>query len=163
MQTLPAPRLYLYSQLTLDSQLRPLQTDSDGKRAGLDRQLVHTLSSASPEVRQQFDLDVKHRGPGSSLSLGRPVPGARFYSPIWPCPRSWDFNRKRTSLGAGLSYTQAKTDALLDHDAVPHVYEPYMLSYERRGDDTYNRTHRTSRLDLTALGPRLSGERTDWG
>ncbi|MFO1368452.1 MAG: DUF3570 domain-containing protein [Marinagarivorans sp.] len=165
VQTLTGASPYLYSQLTLDSQLRPLQTDSDGKLSGgLDRQLVHTLSSASPEVRQQFDLDVKHRGPGSSLSLGGGLSQEHDFTALFGHARgSWDFNRKRTSLGAGLSYTQAKTDALLDHDAVPHVYEPYMLSYERRGDDTYNRTHRTSRLDLTALGPRLSGERTDWG
>ncbi|HNG61509.1 MAG TPA: DUF3570 domain-containing protein, partial [Cellvibrionaceae bacterium] len=164
-QTLTGASPYLYSALKLDSNRRPLQTDLEGKViGGVDNQLVHTLSSASPEVRQQFDLILRRQAAQSSLSLGGGLSQERDFGAWFGHAKgSWDFNRKLTSLGAGISYTHSKTNALLDQDVVPHVYEPYMLTYERRGDDSYNRSHSSSRLELGQYGPRLKGDKDDWG
>lgn len=165
VQTLTGASPYLYGALKLDSARRPLQTDLTGKViGGVDNQLVHTLSSASPEVRQQFDLDLRRQASQSSVTLGGGLSQERDFTAWFGHAKgSWDFNRKLTSLGAGISYTHSKTNALLDQDVVPHVYEPYMLTYERRGDDSYNRTFSSSRLDLGKYGPRLKGDRDDWG
>lgn len=176
---------YLYSSLKLDAQRRPLMTDSDGKviigaDGGVDTRLVHTLSSASPEVRQQFDLTLSRDLKDAKVNVGGGLSQERDFDSLFGhVSGSWDLNRKLTTLSAGLSYSYNKTHALLDHDVVPHVYEPYMLTYERRGDDIYNRTFSSSRLDLddhsasqtsghSALqhngnSPTLKGKRDDWG
>lgn len=156
---------YLYSSLKMNAQHRPLNTDKDGKVVGgVDNQLVHTLSSASPEVRQQFDLDLSRTWNQATLHLGGGVSTERDFTSVFGhTSGNWDFNQKLTTLGAGISYAHSTTDALLDHDAVPHVYEPYMLTYERKGDDTYNRTHSTSSLEAGEHAPRLKGNRDDWG
>ncbi len=156
---------YLYSSLKLDANYQPLQTDADGNvTGGVDRQLVHTLSSASPEVRQQFDLSLTAKHQKGDLTLGLGHSRERdFDSWFGQVSGSWDFNQQLTTLSLGLSYASSHTDALLDHDAVPHIYEPYMLTYERRGDDRYFRGSRYSQLVLAEQGPRLQAEREDWG
>ncbi len=156
---------YLYSALKLDAQYRPLMTNSEGKVVGgVDTHLVHTLSSASPEVRQQWDLTISRQLKGAKVNAGGGFSNERDFSSLFGnVSGSWDFNRKLTTLSAGLSYAHNKTVALLDHDLVPHVYEPYMLTYERRGDDTYNRSHASSQLALGKRAPTLTGERDDWG
>ncbi len=163
-QTTSGASPYLYSSLKLDAERRPLITDTEGKViGGVDNKLVHTLSSASPEVRQQFDLTVSRQMTESTVDVGGGLSQERDFTSLFGhLSGSRDFNRKLTTLTGGISYTHNKTDALLDHDVVPHVYEPYMLTYERRGDDIYNRTFSSSQLMLEEHGPRLKGERDDW-
>ncbi|MBK8162153.1 MAG: DUF3570 domain-containing protein [Gammaproteobacteria bacterium] len=155
---------YLYSTLKLDGQYRPLLTDVEGAViGGVDTELVHTMSSASREVRKQVDLGLSREFNESALNVGGGISHERdFESMYGSLGGRWDFNRKLTTLEAGLSYTASTTEALLDHDVVPHVYEPYMYIYERRGDDIYNRTQSTSRMELGEFAPTLTGDRTDW-
>lgn len=156
---------YLYGALKLDAQKRPLQTDDKGKViGGLDKKLVHTLSSASPEVRQQVDLTLNQQIENGKWTYGGGLSQERdFDSYFSHVARAWDFNKKQTSLSAGISYAFNKTHALLDHDVVPHIYEPYMFIYEKRGNTAYNDSHKTSQFHLGKLAPRLTGTRDDWG
>ncbi|HET8706210.1 MAG TPA: DUF3570 domain-containing protein, partial [Pseudomonadales bacterium] len=156
---------YLFSALKLDGQFRPLQTDHNGVvTGGVDKKLVHTLSGASREVRKEMDLNLTQAFSDKALLLGTGISQEPdFDSVSGKVGGRWDFNQKRTSLNAGISYTRSDINALLDHDAVPHIYEPYMFMYERPGDDTYNRTHVSSQLHTGEHAPRLTGERKDWG
>lgn len=156
---------YLFSTLKLDAQQRPLLTDSEGAViGGVDSALVHTLSSASPEVRNQLDLNITRELQDKTINVGGGFSDERDYeSWFGHVAGSWDLNRKLTTVSAGTSYASNETNALLDHDAVPHIYEPYMLTYERRGDDIYNRTFSSSSLNLGEHAPTLKGKREDWG
>ena len=156
---------YLYSSLKLDAQKRPLMTDSEGNLVGgADKKLMHTLSSASPEVRQQFDANFAYAYKNGKREFGGGLSQERdFDSYFVHAGQSWDLNRKQTTLSAGLSYAYNKTHALLDHDVVPHVYEPYMFIYEKRGNTAYNDSHASSHLVLGDLAPTLKGTRDDWG
>lgn len=155
---------YLYSTLKLDGQFRPLLTDVEGAViGGADTELVHTMSSASREVRKQIDLSLSRDFNESALTVGGGISHERDFESVYgSLGGRWDFDRKLTTLNAGVSYTASTTEALLDHDIVPHVYEPYMYIYERRGDDIYNRTHSNSQMELGELAPTLSGDRNDW-
>lgn len=156
---------YLYSTLKLDENYRPLRLDEEGTViGGVDNRRVHTMSSASREVRKQIDLGLSREFDEAALNIGGGISRERDFESVYgSLGGRWDFNRKLTALSAGVSYTYSTIDALLDHDVVPHVYEPYMYIYERRGDDIYNRTHSSSRMELGELAPTLVGTRRDWG
>ncbi len=156
---------YLYSSLKLDTQKHPLNMDVDGNlTGGVDKKLMHTLSSASPEVRQQFDANFAYAYENGKREFGGGISQERdFDSYFVHAAQSWDLNRKLSTLSVGLSYAYNKTHALLDHDAVPHVYEPYMFIYEKRGNSAYNDSHGSSQMVLGELAPTLNGTRDDWG
>lgn len=156
---------YLYGSLKLDAQKHPLITDAGGVViGGVDNKLMHTLSSASPEVRQQVDVNFAYAYENGKREFGGGLSQERdFDSYFVHASQSWDLNRKLTTLSAGLSYAYNKTHALLDHDVVPHVYEPYMFIYEKRGNTAYNNSHSSSHLVLGELAPTLKGTRDDWG
>ena len=92
VQTFTGASPYLYSQLTLDSQLRPLQTDSDGKLSGgWTASLCIPYPAHRPRCASSLTWMLSIAGRDLASAWGRPVPGARFYSPIWPCPRQLGF------------------------------------------------------------------------
>ncbi|MFO1387056.1 MAG: DUF3570 domain-containing protein [Chitinivorax sp.] len=156
---------YLYTALKLDGRLRPLLTNSDGKVVGgTDEQLVHTMSSASRETRKQIDFTASREVDDVTLDLGGGISRERDYESLFGnVAGHWNFNRKQTIFNAGLGYASGTTNAVLDHDATPHIYEPYMYMYERRGSDAvYNNLHSSSRLSLGAYSPTLTGKREDW-
>ena len=157
---------YLYSTLKLDGQYRPLLTDNDGAVVGgVDTNLVHTMSSASREIRQQIDFNLSRELNRSTVDVGGGLSRERDFDSLFGnVGGRWDFNRKLTTLNTGISYTYSTTHATLDHDAVPHIYEPYMFMYERRGDNSiYNNLHSTSYMKLGQYSPTLYGKREDWG
>ncbi len=156
---------YLYSSLKLDEYYRPLQTDLNGNViGGLDSQLVHTLASASPEVRQQLDASVtrQSRRGDSTLSLGHSRE-RDFTAWFGQVASTWTINRQHTTLASGLSYATSKTHARLDHHTVPHIYEPYRLTYAAPGNSGTDYSSAYSRLFVDAQGAGVQGEREDWG
>lgn len=156
---------YLYSTLKLDAKQQPLKTNSQGQVVGgVDTQLVHTLSSASPEVRQQFDFNFRRDFRMAAAEMGAGLSQERdFESRFGHVSGSWDCNRRLTTLSAGLNYAHNRTHALLDHDVVPHVYEPYRLIYQQREDNGSNRAFSSSTLEAGRYAPTLKGQRDDWG
>ncbi len=140
---------YVTGGLYFDSQMRPLNVDQYGTlTGGLDNKLVHTLSSASPETRRQFDTRLTRDWEAFSLDVGLGVSDERDFGSRWlSVGGRWDMNNRLTTLGLGLSHTRSDIAALLDHDTQGYVYRALFQD------------------QLTLLpsgGARLDGERRDW-
>lgn len=114
---------YINGQLFLDSQLRPLKSDGFGNPGNqIDNQLVHTLSSASPETRKQGDFKLSYEWDEAAADLGGGVSEERdYYSRFVNAGARWDFNQKLTTLNTGISYTSSDTHAIIDPDASPYI------------------------------------------
>jgi hypothetical protein len=141
---------YLQGDLYLDAGFRPLEIDEFGAVVGTDDRAVHTLSSASPETRQEVDVDLGWEWNDAALHLGG---GASFELDYeaWfvDLGGRWDLDAKRTSLSLDLSYTHGDTQAILDHDAVPYIdTSAYRSQIE---------------IDPASGDRTLSGDSHEWG
>ncbi len=128
-----ARRLSLNGDLFFDSQLNPLEGlidasgnplfDEEGNRLfQKNGQLVHTLSSASPETRKQGDFKLGYEWNEAALDVGGGISLERDYESRWGnLAGRWDLNQKLTTLNLGLSYIASDTEALLDADALPYI------------------------------------------
>lgn len=88
----------------------------------INKQLVHTLSVASPETRKQGDFKLGYEWDEAALDLGGGISSERDYeSRFVNLGGKLDFNQKLTTVNLGLSYTNSDTNALLDHDALPYL------------------------------------------
>jgi hypothetical protein len=105
-------------RLLLDHADRPVERDAAGRIVDAP-DLLHTLSSASPETRRQLDLKLQRRLDDGQMSLGIGVSQerdhqARFVS----LARRLDLGASTWTLA--LSATRADIAAVLDHDAEPY-------------------------------------------
>ncbi|HYY17189.1 MAG TPA: DUF3570 domain-containing protein, partial [Gammaproteobacteria bacterium] len=149
--------------LFFDSQFNVLNTDGSGNlTGGINNQLVHTLSSASPETRKQGDFRLGYEWDEVALNVGGGVSLKNDYEARWGSLNGrWDFNQKLTTLGLGLSYTKSDIEALLDHDAIPYILDVSLNTTPFRiGPAPY----REGQIEiLGTLGDRtLRGKREDW-
>lgn len=128
----------------VDKNFNPLQQDSKTGKFSQNNQLVHTLSTASPETRKQGDFRVGYDWDEASLDVGAGTSAENDYnSSFGSVSGRLDFNQKLTSVNFGVSYTQSDTEAHLDHDAFPYIEK-----------STFG-----SRVDKTGL---LTGTKKDW-
>jgi hypothetical protein len=87
-----------------------------------DDSLTHTLSSASPETRKQFQLAYNREWNESAASVGAGLSHeADYTSQYVNLGGRLDFNRKLTSLGLNLAYTRNQTDATFDPEPAPFI------------------------------------------
>lgn len=106
----------------LDAQDHVLAPDPGSGRLLPAPALAHTLSSASPETRQQIEARYRRLLDTGALTLGGGVSTERDYrSRFVNVGSRLDLNRKLTTLGLGLSHTRSETAATLDHDATPYI------------------------------------------
>jgi hypothetical protein len=114
---------FLERSLYFDSELQPLASDgSGGFRLERDPQLVHTLSTASPETRRELDLALGYEWNEARASIGAGVSLEDDYeSRSVTLSGAVDLFQKRPTLDARLRYTDSRIDATLDHDAVPYI------------------------------------------
>ncbi|MGR9087327.1 MAG: DUF3570 domain-containing protein [Gammaproteobacteria bacterium] len=114
---------YINGELFLDSGFNPLKTDGFGNVSNqVDRQLVHTLSSASPETRKQGDFKLGYEWDEAAIDVGGGISLEDDYeSRFVNLGGRLDFNQKLTTLSGGLSYTASDTAARIDHDALPYI------------------------------------------
>jgi hypothetical protein len=137
-------------ELFFDSKLNPLRTDGFGAlTGGTDRQLVHTLSSASPETRKQGSFKLGYEWDEAAADVGGGISLEDDYeSSFVNLGGRLDFNQKMTTLSGGLSYTSSDTKARMDHDVLPYVDTG---SYD-------------SQIETTPEGGKIiHGDRKDWG
>lgn len=114
---------YIEGSLYFDANLSVLETDGFGNWTGqVDDQLVHTISSASPETRQQFEgsLGRDHAFGDFEISGGVSLE-PDFTSGFFDLTGTLDLDAGRTTLEFGLGYAHGSTDATIDHDAVPYI------------------------------------------
>ncbi|WNB76740.1 MULTISPECIES: DUF3570 domain-containing protein [Methylomonas] len=137
----------------VDRNFNPMQYHGDDPNTGIglfsqNRQLVHTLSTASPETRRQGDFRLGYEWDEAEANLGGGVSSERDYeSRFVNLGGRIDFNQKLTSLNLGLSYTNSDTNALLDHDATPYIN---VRAYRESGQ-----------IRSTTTGTRLTGTKED--
>lgn len=106
----------------VDRQFNPIQYNSETSRYKKATQLVHTLSSASPETRKQGDFKLGYEWNEAAIEVGGGISIERDYeSRFANLGGHWDFNQKLTRLNLGFSYTNSSTFAKLDHDAEPYI------------------------------------------
>jgi len=134
------------SLITLDQQGGLHARQIDGK---LDR-LVHTMSFASPETRRQGSVQMSYEWDEFALTAGGGISHEHdYHSRFGNLGARFDFNQKRTTVNAGVSYTRSDTDALFNPDALN-----YLSQFNRRNG-------RFSNVSLKNF--RIQGERKDWG
>ncbi len=135
--------------LFLDSQLQPLAVNAFGEVVETDPQLVHTISSASPETRAQGSFELGYDWSELELDVGGGISVEDdFTSRFASVGTTWDLDQSRTSLRLVLSFTDSETTALLDHDAVPYID---MRAYDDQIHVSTSSGNRT-----------LDGDRNDW-
>ncbi|MCC7136221.1 MAG: DUF3570 domain-containing protein [Nitrosomonas sp.] len=132
--------------VTLDQQggVHGRQTD-----AKLDH-LIHTMSFASPETRRQGSVQTSYEWDEFVLTAGGGISHEHdYHSRFGNLGTRFDFNQKRTTVNAGVSYTRSDTDALFNPDALN-----YLSQFNRRNS-------RFSDVSLKNFG--IQGKRKDWG
>ncbi len=131
-----------------DKHFNPLQRNLDTGEFFKNTQLVHTLSSASPETRKQGSFRLGYDWDEAALNIGGGLSVENDYeSRFGSVGGTIDFNQKLTTLNVDLSYTNSDTSARLDHDAAPYI------------EKSSHKGRVTSFSDGTKL---LEGTRQDW-
>lgn len=111
------------SRISLSRDLKPLKRDQlSGEILGEESQLVHVLSSASPETRKQGDFTLTYEWDEVALDVGGGLSLENDYESYYGnIGGRWDLNQKLTTLKWGISYTGSETHAIIDHDAAPYI------------------------------------------
>ena len=138
--------------LLLDSEFNPYRIDPGTGNPVKETRLVHTISSASPEIREQGDLRLGYGWDDNALEVGigvsqEPDYKSRFYS----LGARRDFNRRATTLKLDLSYTDSQVAAILDPDAVSYI-----------DTSAYRSQIEISRSRAGQIDRTLHGDRNDW-
>jgi len=124
------------SSMLMDHQLTPLaQNPVTGQILGTQTQLVHVLSSASPETRKQADFNLAYEWDAATINVGGGLSLENDYNSYYGnIGGLWNINEGLTTLKAGLSYNWSETQAIIDHDASPYITKTaYVDQIEFRG------------------------------
>ena len=159
-----ASPIVIISRLPLDSQLNPVSpTGQFDPITGIpiytknrkSSQLTHVMATASPETRKQGDFKLSYDWDNAAVSVGGGVSIEDDYdSRFGNIGSRFDFNQKRTTVTADLSYTNSYTHAILDHDTyVKDTLIPAsQIDRAMNGDNSWNLVHGTRQDWSTHLG-----------
>ncbi len=112
--------------------------------------IVHVMSNASPETRQQGDFTLTHDWDDASLSVGGGISSESDYeSRFVNLGGRVDFNQKHTTFDVGLSYTNSDVDARIH----PIVDDYFSWTNRYQNNITFDKT--------TGLNS-IRGTRQDW-
>jgi len=144
------------NNVKFDRQFNPLKLDTTTNSYIKDAQLVHTISSASLETRNQGDFKLGYEWDQVALDAGGGISLENDYeSRFGNLAGRWDFNQKLTRLNLGLSYTHSKTHATLDHDATPYIWNT------SSGFEARNIISNSSQISKIGGNTFLQGNRQD--
>lgn len=140
------------SNVIFDRQLNPLS-----KSGAKNNQLAHTISSASPETRNQGDFKLGYEWDEAALDVGGGISEENdYHSQFGNMAGRWDLNHKLTQINLSQSYTNSNTTATLDHDATPYIWET------STGFNAFNRSNHDYQLTKSGGNTFLTGDRQDW-
>ncbi len=112
-----------------DQRLQPWQLNEETAEYVPDSRLVNTIASASPEIRNQGDFRIGHEWDEAAVNLGGGISQEPDYNSAFGSVNgSLDFNRKLTTLNAGLSYTNSDINARINPTFSPYVDKSYYAS-----------------------------------
>ncbi len=101
-----------------ESGFNPVTGDPVYAKKNNGGQLVHMVTSASPETRKQADFSLGYEWDEAALDVGGGVSVEPDYdSHFVNANTRWDFNRKLTTVNTGLSYTNSSINAERDPNA----------------------------------------------
>ena len=148
--TLSDGNLINFEDVYFDDHLRPLELGYD-PNSGLQSRgqagLMHTMVSASPEVRKEGNFKLSYEWDEAAATVGGGISSERDYeSRFTNAALRLDFDQKRTVLDLGASYTNSFSHALFIHDAGPYI------------EDNAFRAQKVETQD----GTRIEGVREDW-
>lgn len=134
-----------------DRNLKPLNVGFDEDTFSLTNEglskPVHTMVSASPEVRKEGHFNLSYEWDEAAATIGGGLSSERDYeSRFTNLGLRLDFDQKRTTLDMGASYTNSFSHALLIHDAASYISD-------------FNFSQQTKQ---TADGSVIEGVREDW-
>jgi hypothetical protein len=110
-----------------------------------DNQLVHMLTSASPETRKQVNAKLGYEWDEAAMNLGGGVSAEPDYNAYFiNAGGRWDFNQKLTTLNAGLSFTNSDISAYKMPQASGYI------DYSRQQGSN------------ASSGSQIVGNRQDW-
>jgi Protein of unknown function (DUF3570) len=149
--------------VAFDSQLNPLAAVGTDPLTGLaiyektadSSKLTHVMATASPETRKQGDFKLSYDWDNAAVSVGGGISIERDYdSRFGNIGGRFDFNQKRTTLNADLSYTNSYTHATRDHDSyVQDMLIPdSQITRNINGDAAWKIMHGTRQDWATHLG-----------
>ncbi|MFZ2172269.1 MAG: DUF3570 domain-containing protein, partial [Methylococcaceae bacterium] len=146
------------NNVVFDKQFNPVKQNELTGEFVRDTELVHTISAASPETRNQGDFKLSYEWDEAALDVGGGISVENDYeSRFGNLAGRWDFNQKLTTLNLGLSYTNSDTHAILDHDATPYIWDT------SGGFEARNITYDSSQIIKQGGNTILEGNRQDWG
>ncbi|MDD5320859.1 MAG: DUF3570 domain-containing protein [Methylococcales bacterium] len=146
------------NNVLFDKQFNPLIQDASTGKLVKDTELVHTISAASPETRNQGDFKLSYEWDEAALDAGGGISVENDFNSHWgSLAGRMDFNQKQTSLNLGLSYTSSDINAILDHDATPYIFDT------SRGFESFNNTSSSGQIKKEGGNNVLVGNRQDWG
>ena len=146
------------NNVVFDKQFNPVKQNELTGAFVRDTELVHTISAASPETRNQGDFKLSYEWDEAALDVGGGISVENDYeSRFGNLAGRWDFNQKLTTLNLGLSYTNSDTHAILDHDATPYIWDT------SGGFEARNITYDSSQITKQGGNTILEGNRQDWG
>ncbi len=125
---------YANNRVLVDGARHPYRS-----RAGLlavqDSRVVHILSSASPEIRQQGDVTLAYEGLNHGLEVGGSISDEPdFLSRFGSAALRLDFRQKTTNVKVGVSYTDNDIQATLDSDVLPYLTREAFREHLSRKD-----------------------------
>lgn len=134
-----------------DRNLKPLNVGYDEETSALTNEglskPVHTMVSASPEVRKEGHFNLSYEWDEAAATIGGGLSSERDYeSRFTNLGLRLDFDQKRTTLDIGASYTNSFSHALLIHDAGTYT-----------SDIIFG-----PQIKITKDGPVIEGIREDW-
>ena len=138
--------------LLLDPDLVPYRFDPVTGNPVKETRLVHTISSASPEIRRQVDLRLGREWDDSALEVGVGVSQEDDYdSRFGSLGMRRDFNDRATTLKLDLSLAKSEISAILDPDASSYI-----------DTSAYGNQVWLSRAGDSQVRRSVHGDRDDW-
>jgi hypothetical protein len=138
----------------VDRNLTPLLTRPGNIVIGANRQLVHTMTSASPETRKQGDFKLGYEWNEAAVTVGGGLSQEPdYHSGFFNLGGRWDLNQKRTTVNLGLSYTNSDTMAQLNSSDFWNYLDKV----------NYQENIKIERSESQGNRIFLRGNREDWG
>ncbi len=153
----PSSNYSLSGHSIIDAKGNPLLANMTPDYSSLiyqqNSKVTDILVSASPEVRNQGDVNLAYEWDQATINFGGGISSERDYeSRFGNVGGAWNFNQKRTTLNLGLNYTNSDTNAVLPHDSFSYI------------DSTYYRNNSQISSKPNQGGANiLQGNRQDWG
>jgi hypothetical protein len=119
--------------LYVNTKFQPLIVNRRGQMVGVDKKVVHMMTTASPETRKQGDFKLGYEWDETRFNVGGGLSVENDYNSYFVNGNGrLDFNQKQTTLNMGLNYNHSSIKAKRDPN-----YSAY-IDYSSQIDPSVN-------------------------